>query len=194
MNGIAVLMEHPERLDENGLVRRAQDGDREAFGTLVKHFMKSVYEFSYRMTGSHADADEVAQQTFVRAYTGLGRFAPGTRLRAWLLTIAANLARDLHRKKSVRREVTVLDGDEGPDASPLEAVLQDEREALVRDALASIPADLRAVLVLHAMEDVSLADIARMTETPEGTVRWRFFEARRRLREKLAGTTLALEE
>ena len=87
----------------------------------------------------------------MRAYTGLDRFAPGTRLRAWLLTIAANLARDLHRKKSVRREVTVLDGDEGPDASPLDAVLQDEREALVRDALASIPADLREAVTAYQL-------------------------------------------
>ena len=180
--------------DEEGLVRRAQSGDREAFGTLVKEHMKLVYDFSFRMTGSHADADEVAQETFVRAYAGLERFVPGTRLRAWLLTIAANLARDMHRKKAIRREVSILESDTNQESSPLEIVLQEEREALVHHALASLPVDLRAVLVLHAMEEVSLADIARMTDTPEGTIRWRFFEARRRFREKLGGTPLALEE
>jgi len=189
-------MERQQRVDERGLVRRAQSGDREAFGDLVKHLMKPIYDFSYRMTGNHTDADEIAQHTFVRAYTRLDRFEPGTSLRAWLLTIAANLSRDLHRKKAVRREVAVRDDDadlRAEGVSPLDAVIADEKEILVREALASMPGNLRSVLVLHAMEDVPLADIARMTDTPEGTVRWRFFEARRKLRAKLADTPLSLK-
>jgi RNA polymerase sigma-70 factor (ECF subfamily) len=188
-------MEKPQRLDELRLVRRAQGGNRKAFGDLVKHFMKPIYDLSYRMTGNHADADEVSQLTFVRAYTRLDSFEPGTSFRSWLLTIAANLSRDLHRKKAVRREVAVRDDDaylRAKGKSPLDEVLDDEKEILVREALAAMPGDLRSVLVLHAMEDVPLADIARMTGTPEGTIRWRFFEARRRLREKLAGTPLRL--
>jgi RNA polymerase sigma-70 factor (ECF subfamily) len=177
----------PLQIAEQELVRKAQEGDREAFEELVRNHMKSIYSLSYRLTANHADADDMTQQTFINAYQKLSRFDPGTNFRGWILTIAANLCRDIHRRRKVRREVALAGacGSRRAVPDPAEEVIRDEGELRIWEALAALPEEQRAVLVLHAMEDVSLADIARGMACPEGTVRWRFFQARNRLRDLL---------
>jgi RNA polymerase sigma-70 factor (ECF subfamily) len=158
--------------------------------------MHAVYAFAYRMTGNHADADELAQQTFVNAYRNFNRFKPGTKFRSWALTIAANLCTDLYRRKTVRREVPLTDcrwtGDREGD--PVEKALRDETSRHVWRALETLPPDQRAVLILHAMEDVPLAELARNMNEPEGTVRWKYFEARKKMRAAIARSPLAGRE
>jgi RNA polymerase sigma-70 factor (ECF subfamily) len=167
------------------LVERAQAGDREAFTRLVELHMRDVYAFAYRMTGSHADADDVAQQAFVNAFRKLGTYSPAVCFRAWVFTIAANLRTDLSRRKTVRREVALLDQNaRGPaaESDPVRAAIREETGRKVREVLDTLPADQRAVLILHGLEGIPLVELARAQEIPEGTVRWRFFQGLNRLR------------
>ncbi len=153
--------------------------------------MRCVYDFCFRMTGKHDEADDAAQQTFVNVSRNLGRFRTGTNMRAWILAIAANICRDMFRKKSSRRETPADFGfpaDLRVAADPADCASSRETASIVRKALGSIPEDQRAVLILHAIENLPLAEIARSLDVPEGTIRWRFFQARNRLRDLLSGS------
>ena len=161
---------------------------------LVERHMKPVYAFAYRMTGNHADADDMVQQTFLRSIEKIGRFRPGTDFRAWVLTIASRLCTDLYRRKRVRREVSLGESPAGrPDGrapDPLDALAEAEDGRALRAALDALPVEQRAVVLLHGMEGVPMALIARGTDTPEGTIRWRYHQARERLAALLAGKGL----
>ncbi|MCU0723250.1 MAG: RNA polymerase sigma factor [Planctomycetes bacterium] len=166
------------------LVERAQAGDREAFSRLVDRHMRDVYAFAYRMTGTHADADDVAQQAFVNAFAKLWTYSPDVCFRAWVFTIAGNLATDLHRRKSVRREVALADRGAGGDgiSDPVRAAIRNETGRKVWEVLETLPPDQRAVLVLHGLEGIPMAELARAQKTPEATVRWRFSQGLNRLK------------
>ena len=182
--------------NEESLVRKSAKGDRKAFSELVEEYKKPVYFFAFRLAGNHADADDVAQTTFLKAFQKLSQFEPGTNLRSWLFAIAANAATDLVRRKGTRREVELTVDPAAPASkaeTPEGAAIGKENGELIWRALSGLPADQRAVLVMHAMEGVSLADISRDMKWPEGTVRWRFLQARKKMKERLRGTGLDFE-
>ncbi|MBL8626903.1 MAG: sigma-70 family RNA polymerase sigma factor [Myxococcales bacterium] len=184
--------------DESDLLTRARGGDRSAFGALVRLYQRRVYAAALHVTGNHADAEDVAQETFVRAYRGLASFDGRADFFTWLYRIAINTA--LNRLRSGRRtraladagaaEVAQLGGKPEDLGTPRYA--PDEQAALTQEvrttleAVAALSPTLRVTLLLATVEGLSHKQIAAVLDVPEGTVAWRVNEARRLLRERLA--------
>lgn len=183
--------------DEADLLARARQGDAAAFGALVRLHQRRVYAAALHVTGNHSDADDVAQETFVRAYRGLATFDGRSDFFTWLYRIAVNTA--LNRLRSTRRasaraqagatEAAQVGGrPEGLGAPRLQpdelaAVGEQVRATLV--AMAELSPPLRVTLVLATIEGLGHRQIAELLDIPEGTVAWRVNEARRILRERL---------
>lgn len=172
-----------EERDER-LAARAAGGDRRAFEALVTRHRQAVYRLCWSATGNHADADDAAQETFLRVYRALSTYDPERPFGPWLRKIAWNCA------LSVRRDgqagVPRVSGEELPDPpdpadGPEEKALGNEERRRVAAAMAGLPAELRTVLVLRAVEGLSYAEIAEAAGIPEGTVMSRLSRARQRL-------------
>ena len=174
---------------ETELITRAQRGDRNAFGELVRIHSQGVIHVIYRMCGNGQIAEEAAQEAFIQAWLHLPSYRPQSSLRNWLYRIAFNAATDILRKE---RRILPNDIEEMPlrDLQPgPEALLsQTERTALVQKAILSLPDASRAVLVLREYEEMSYHEIADTLNIPVGTVMSRLNYARKILKEKLQQT------
>jgi RNA polymerase sigma factor (sigma-70 family) len=170
-------------------------GDVEAFGTLVDRHQGRVFALAYRMTGSRADAEDIAQEVLCKLYRNLHRYDPAQPLRNWLVRIASNHTLNWLER---RRVPTVsLDADAAgrgglewlaidPSPSPADRVERLEEGALVEAALARLPANQRLVFVLKFMEDCTAEEIAEIVGAPRNTVKTWIFRAREALRGELA--------
>jgi RNA polymerase sigma-70 factor, ECF subfamily len=174
--------------DEAHLLARARGGDRFAFGEVVRLYQRRVYGVARRILRRHDLADDVTQETFLRAFERLGSYDDARPFGPWICRIAANLAISLVRSPRFREEEFASGDGETPGAGagPLERVLEEERESAVAAAVANLPEDQRAVLVLRAVEELSYAEIAEALGIPEGTVMSRLSRARSRLAVALA--------
>jgi RNA polymerase sigma-70 factor (ECF subfamily) len=169
---------------EREWIARAQAGDKAAYGHLVQRYQRLVVSVAYRHGLDLAEAEDVAQETFVKAWLALPRYRESAgSLRAWLCRIAINTTRDVHRRERPAQELDehMPDSDHNP-ADQAEA--QSKRWA-VRRALDQLPAASRAALVLREYEGLSYAEIADALGIPLGTVMSRLNYARSRLRELL---------
>jgi len=171
---------HESREDE--LVRAAQGGDREAFDALVEMHGRAVLGYLERMGGPF-DAEDLAQETLLQAFRRIGTFATGTDFRAWLLTIAYHArVHAVRRKRAVAaQDYAVLANVPAPSAPAGGTGL----EAAMRSGLEALPEDQKTVVLLRFGQGLSHAEIARITETEEATVRWRLYRARRVLQKVL---------
>lgn len=186
--------------DEDPDLDRARQGDRDAFGRLVRRHQRRVYAAALHILGSHSDADDVTQETFVRAYRGLATFDGRADFFTWLYRITVNTALNamrsekrgtaLHQKGHAeaahvggRPEALGQDG-----LSPAQKTHQAAEVTRVLEAIATLSAPLRVTLVLATVEELPHKQIAEILEIPEGTVAWRVNEARRLLKLKLATT------
>jgi RNA polymerase sigma-70 factor (ECF subfamily) len=179
---------------ETGLIRLAQDGDRNAFGELVRRHYPGVVNVVTRMCGDPDLAEDTAQETFLRAWVNLASIRPEASLRKWLYRIAVNAALDvLRRKRAASIETAQLQ--ELPDraAGPEAAVMEKERAVLLRQALGSLPDASRSVLILREYGELSYQEISQVLNIPVGTVMSRLNYARSRLREILKDLLLPLE-
>jgi RNA polymerase sigma-70 factor (ECF subfamily) len=171
-------------VNELELIARAQQGDRQAFGELVRCHRAGVVNVVYRMCGDGHLAEDAAQEAFIRAWRGLARYRPRSPFRNWLYRIATNVALDVLRRE---RETVDLDGlsvaasEPGPEAS----VEGEERGERVQRAVLALPPASRAVLVLREYEGLAYQEIAETLDIPVGTVMSRLNYARKRLREAL---------
>jgi RNA polymerase sigma-70 factor, ECF subfamily len=169
--------------DEAFLVARARQGDLSAFEEVVRRHQGRVYGVALRIVRSHDVADDVAQETFVRAWRALDRFELGRPFGPWVRRIAANLAVN-HVRSPRAREEGLPDGHaELPAANPgpLDSLLDDEARQVLDRAIAELPDAQRAVFVLRAAEEMSYEEIARTLSISPGTVMSRLFRARQRL-------------
>lgn len=182
----------PDRL-EHEWIERCQRGDKEAFGLLVKRYMKQAYYAALSFVGSHEDALDVSQEAFARAYRAIDRFEPGKRFYTWYYRILRNLCLNSMRdRKNKPVPLSLLATDEGgrhipepPSPDPLPDA-QLEREELSRklwEALWDLDAEDRALIVSRDMLHTSYETLAELLECPLGTVMSRLYYARRRLRE-----------
>ena len=137
------------------------------------------------MTGNAHDAEDLVQETLLRAYRGFSRFAPGTNIRAWLYTILNRARTDAFRRRQRSVPTTELDAD-GPAVPPPQDALAHGGEDLER-ALAALPEPFRMAVVLRDVEDFTYQEIAGMLDIPIGTVMSRIHRGRTLLREQLAG-------
>ena len=176
------------------LIERLKRGDREAFDGIVLRYRKDVYRIAFRMTANHDDADDVAQETFVRAYRALGSFRGDASLKTWLFRIAMNLSINVgRRRQSSRTEERDLDRMPAPPATPASPdaggerrLIAGEEAARVRAAVGSLPPRQRQVVLLRMYEELAFHEIAEVLECPIGTAKANFFHAMNNLRKALA--------
>jgi RNA polymerase sigma-70 factor (ECF subfamily) len=171
------------------LVELARDGDRHACDQLVDRHQRAVYRAAYAALRVAEDAEEVAQDAFVRAFAALGRYRGDATFKTWLLKITWRRALTRRRRNLwlMRREpvddmATVVDRTAGPEEQAIAADLHRH----VRRFIAQLPRKLRDVLLLEQTGECDYEEIASMLDMPVGTVKWRISEARRRLRGELA--------
>jgi RNA polymerase sigma-70 factor (ECF subfamily) len=180
--------------DEPGLVRAAQRGDAKAFAELVRRYQKAVHRVAYGLTRNAADADDLAQETFVRAWRALDRFRSDEPLYPWLSRIAINLSYSLFRRRKRRPETSIeplIDSGHqwAGEEDPARDVAERERDARIAARFAELKEDHRAVLVLRVVEGLSYDEIARTLNVPIGTVMSRLSRARAELRAGLESRT-----
>jgi RNA polymerase sigma-70 factor (ECF subfamily) len=186
--------------DDHDLIRRAQAGDQEAFMELVVRHADRVYA-ALRRFGLDADeADEVAQEVFLRAWRGLARFEERSQFSTWLYRIAFNEAqRRLSRRPPPRaesdpdRDDVVLSLPESPELGPEAQTLDREFEGALERALDELPAEWRTAVVLRDIEGLSTRDAAEVVGVREASFKSRLHRGRMRLR-ALLEPYLALEE
>jgi RNA polymerase sigma-70 factor (ECF subfamily) len=178
-------MEPP--VEELRWVDAAIAGDQAAFGLLVERYKGPVYSLAYRMLNNAGDAEDAAQEIFVRAYTKLATFDRSRRFSTWLLSIASNYCIDVLR----RRRATLVDLDDVafavPDQAPgpeRSAIDQEQRVAVAR-AVQRLPDTYRLITVLRYYHDLSYEEIEQATGLSEATIKTRLFRARRQLEELL---------
>ena len=180
---------------EADLIERARGGDVAAFESLLRVHEQVAFRTAWVVSGGADDAEDAAQEAFVKAFAALARFRPGAPFRPWLLTIVANEARN-RRRSAGRRDALALRVSETegrPDAapSPESAVLADERRAVLLAGLARLGEADREVITLRYLLDLSEAETAAALDIPTGTVKSRLSRALDRLRGQLLPTELA---
>ncbi|PWB69737.1 MAG: RNA polymerase subunit sigma, partial [Anaerolineales bacterium] len=174
--------------------KSAQNGDRSAFGELVREHAQGVLNVVHRMCGDAQLAEDAAQETFIRAWQNLSSYRPQTSLRNWLYRIAVNAATDMLRKEK-RILPDDIDDLHLPDGRPgVESLVsQQERITIVQKAILALPEASRAVLVLREYEGFSYQEISSTLDVPVGTVMSRLNYARKLLKEKLQPQLSLLE-
>ena len=181
-----------DRVDMERLVA----GQDAALNDLMERHATPVFHFLCRMTGNEDDANDLAQETFVRVFRSRESFRANEKFSTWLYTIAANLARNHFRWRSRHPAVSLEAEAEGTgqslggvlpagDPIPSEQALAAERAAAVRAVVAKLPEDLREAIVLCEWEELSVAEAAVVLETTPKAVESRLYRARQILRERL---------
>ena len=181
-------------LDDAELVERARRGDLRAWETIVRSYKGIAFRTAYLLSGSAADAEEAAQDGFVKAYRALGRFRRGAPLKPWLLRIVANEARN-RRRSAGRREQLALraaEADRPGDAvpSPEAALLERESRARLLEAVNRLSDDHRDAVACRFFLQLSEEETAAALGIRRGTVKSRLARALERLRQELGEDAL----
>jgi RNA polymerase sigma-70 factor (ECF subfamily) len=171
--------------EEPGLIEQAQAGDRRAFAALVERYWERLYRWLYHLTHHRHTAEDLTQETFLRALAHLRRFRPGTNFRAWLFRIAHNTWLNQARGAARIRQA-VPEQLAGREEGPAEQAMARESLAQLARAVGRLPADYRAAFLLRAEEGLSFRQIAGVLGLTEETARWRVFKARQKLLNVLA--------
>lgn len=175
-----------------GLLERAQDGDEEAFSLLFEQYAKPVSNFIYRMVGERELVEDLAQETFVRAYRKIGtlRLEGGTQLSTWLFSIAKNVVRESFRSRRIDQnkvrieDVLPLDiGRNGP--APDEQLWNKELQRMVQQGLQTLDPDKRQVFVLRVFQQCSYDEIATITGYSMPKLKADLYRARTQMRDLL---------
>lgn len=171
--------------DEKELIRRIREGNTAEYEVLVRRYQAAVYHAIYQVVQQAAEAEELTQEVFVRAWQNLDGFHMQSRFLSWIYRIAINTAIS-HKKKEARflHPHEMPEEGQGGD-NPHQQMVQKEREGLLHDALAGLGENYRVVILMHYFEQLSYAEIATQLDLPEKTVKSRLFDARRILRDKL---------
>lgn len=157
------------------------------FTQVVEEHWDSVYRLLARLTGHQHDADELTQETFLRALAGWKSFTAGTNVRAWLLRIASNLFLDETRRRKRRPETAVALEPAGPAKEPGADLETREQAALAQALVAELGETTRLVFHLRLTEELSFRDIGQMAGISEEAARWHMHQARTKLVERMQG-------
>lgn len=175
--------------EERAWISQSRNGDHEAFGALISAHQRMVHALTFRMTGSLADAEDLAQETFIRAFRQLDSYKGTAKFSTWLYRIAVNACLNWRQRESRRGQIHA---DWAKSSVALQSELEsapddDELSRSVQAALMKLPAKQRAAIVLTVYDGHNHAEAAQILGCPETTVSWRVFAARRKLKRWLSG-------
>ena len=166
--------------EENQIVERVLQGEIGSFAALVDTYKGTIYNLAFRMTGSHQDADDLSQETFIRAYRNLRQFDPRKRFFTWIYTIGLNLIRN-HLKKH-GREMTRENAARSSSEAGIDQGAQTERDVMrapeirrLEICLQKLPADLREAVVLRFYQDLSFEEISTISDASLSAVKMRVY-------------------
>lgn len=178
------------------LVERCKHDDLDAYEVLVERYRNRILNYVARFSGA-ADAEDLTQEVFIRAYLAIRKFRGQSSFQTWLYRIANNVCVDSYRRRSRDRTAYSLDESKDTGEGEVEREIPDwsanpegvaqsrELQALVQKTLLTLSEKLRSVIILHDLEGLSYEEIAETLQIPIGTVKSRLFNARLELREKL---------
>jgi RNA polymerase sigma-70 factor, ECF subfamily len=169
-----------EFVGEPDLIRRARAGDRAAFTGLVTHYWQLVYRWLYRWTHRHHTAEDLTQETFLKAFTGLHSFRTGNSWWPWLRRIAYHTFLNQRRAERMKR-VSLPDDLPDREPEPLKRLLTREHLERLAEAVRRLPASLREALLLRTEGHLRFRDMAAALKTSVANARWRVFMARKRV-------------
>jgi len=177
-------------MDQQALwVAQALRGDQRAFAYLVDLYQAAVYNLCYRMLGNAPEAEDAAQETFVRVYRHLHKYDPQQKFSSWILAVASHYCIDRLRRRRIKwlslDNVLALRPAATDPALPEETILQHESRAEVRDLLQSLPAEHRLVIVLRYWYDLSYVEIAQVVDSSESAIKSRLHRARKMLAKRV---------
>jgi RNA polymerase sigma-70 factor (ECF subfamily) len=175
--------------EEKIWLEAARRGDKVAFGKLVEAYQIPVYNLAYRMLSNRGEAEEAAQEVFIRAYTKLDSYDPRHKFSTWILSITSNYCIDLIRKRRALllsidhplppHPALMSDRADGPEAQAVAS----ETEVMVQSLLNELPDDYRQTVVLRYWYDLSYQEIAEIMDTTVSAIKSRLFRARRQMAE-----------
>ncbi len=175
--------------EEQNWLEQARRGDQTAFGKLIEAYQRPVYNLAYRMLNNSGEAEEAAQEAFIRAYTRLHTYNPDHKFSTWMLSITSNYCIDLIRKRRALllsideplppHPALMSDGQKGPEAQ----MEMSEQQDMVQSLLQELPEDYRQTVVLRYWHEMSYEEIAEMMDTTVSAIKSRLFRARRQLAE-----------
>ncbi len=177
---------YPLNPEEAVWVSQAQQGDRKAFTKIVEAYQRPVYNVCYRMLGNAAEAEDAAQEVFIRSFFKLDTYDSKRKFSSWLFSIASHYAIDLLRK----RRIQVVSWDDLPpwrwlpsdnSPQPEEAMLEDEATQEVHALLNTLPADYRAAVILKYWHNMPYEEIAQTLDTTVSAIKSKLFRARKML-------------
>jgi RNA polymerase sigma-70 factor (ECF subfamily) len=176
--------------EDQVLIEMILAGDTRAFERLVEKYKKRIYYLAYRMTRDHDSADELAQESFVRAYQAMSGFRKGRSFYTWIYRICVNLCINFLKRERYNVSADFLREsgvqiDRAGDSDQLERLIASEQAAIVKETLNTLPADQKAVFILKTYEDMSYEQMADVMDCSIGTVMSRLFRARHKLKRAL---------
>ena len=177
------------------LVERVQKGDKHAFDLLINKYQHRIVSLVSRYVSDHAEALDVSQEAFIKAYRAIGKFRGDSAFYTWLYRIAINTAKNwlvAQKRRPPASDIDAADAEQydmdsrlKDKGTPENELMRDEIKRTVYDTIAQLPVDLRTAIMLREMEGMSYEDIATTMDCPIGTVRSRIFRAREAIDEKL---------
>ena len=187
-----------KNLTDEQLVELAVKENPEAFGEIVKRWERKIFALCFGMLSREDEAGDAAQETFIAAYRNLANFRGEAKVSSWLHRIAVNQCLTKKRREKTRSE-TFLDDDDNAeeryfvapvDKSPSRQAEQIERQTHVRQAIESLPTELKQVIVMKEFEEMTFQEISETLELPLSTVKSRLYTALKQLRMKLEKVSL----
>ena len=175
--------------EEQVWLDQARQGDKAAFGKIIEAYQSPVFNLAYRMLNNSGEAEEAAQEAFIRAYTRLDSYNPNHKFSTWLLSITSNYCIDLIRKR--RAILLSIDEPLPPHPSlmsekasaPEPQLVQSEQQQMVQRLLAELAPEYREAVVLRYWHELSYDEIAEMMDTTVSAIKSRLFRARKQLAE-----------
>ena len=182
-----------DRTDDENLLIAYRKGDESAFNLIIEKYGSQLYNFILKLLGNPDSADDIFQETFVRVLRNIDRYKPSAKLLTWLIQIAKNLCYDYFKKESIRAhhslsnensndEYSLASIIEDPNQlSPQDMLISTEDQILVREAIEQLSIKKKEVILLRIYEGLPYRDIAEITGDPEGTLKYRVYEAVREI-------------
>jgi RNA polymerase sigma-70 factor (ECF subfamily) len=177
------MVDNVEATSEETLVSRAARGDEQAFAVLVNRYRSMLYSMAYKLLRDPGRAEDMAQETFIKAYAALPGFRGQSKLSSWLYRICYNTCISELRKRKPEVELEEAMGVET--SGPVEEFRTRDIQAVIQDEVSKLPDDYRAALTLYHFNGLSYEEIAQMTRKPMGTVKAHIHRARAVLKNRL---------